>query len=245
MSIFSSYAELPSRLVIKSPFFTRSIVSYGIIAHAKDTNRWLIVRRKWSTSFILIMRGYYRNAYLDGFFSQITKTEADIISEFINNEDLGRSHFFSIFPSASEEEFRYSIERAKESKEVMIFLMKDRIYRQYPEWLWPKGKQISHRENPVECAIREFQEETGIILFGRILFCTMITEIFRNSSNRVYETKCWVCEMDKEESVEKPLNDDPEIGDRKWVTVEEAYELLDNSKMEMLRQAIKLINLTY
>ena len=155
-----------------------------------------------------------------------------------------------------------------------------------PEWLWPKGRMHStvskptypHRNNhspsgqvisdrqkketPFRCALREFSEETGIIIHDcinpselelshkastkdspRLVSTTPLTESFRGSNGRIYETTCWVCVFSR--SIEPPPIPDQnvpgEIGDCKWVTEEEAGILLSNSKYTMLREAHELI----
>lgn len=141
-----------------------------------------------------------------------------------------------------------------------------------PEWLWPKGRmhappvykhyfpreQIvsdgdSHdnrikKETPFRCALREFSEETGITIHEgmdttRLISTTPLTESFRGSNGRIYETTCWVCVFPH--SINPPPIPDQnipgEIGDCKWVTEEEAHRLLSDSKYMMLREARKLI----
>jgi 8-oxo-dGTP pyrophosphatase MutT (NUDIX family) len=114
------------------------------------------------------------------------------------------------------------------------------------EWLWPKGRMYATSETPHHCALREFQEETGITIRGQHPISPRpLFESFRGANGRVYETRCWVYVF-PDEVPPPPLLDlgqPGEIGDRRWVTNEEALGLLKPSKINILTLASRLLSL--
>jgi len=115
-----------------------------------------------------------------------------------------------------------------------------------PGWIFPNGFTISKRENPVDCALRSFEEETGLKItrketsfFGQDPFCESESS---NSSHigsfqQRYETRCWLVIFMKERYIP---NEDGQVK-RIWATEEEALSLLDLSKQRLLLEAKELI----
>lgn len=125
---------------------------------------------------------------------------------------------------------------------------------------WPKrlvgGQASLHRskgrETPFRCALREFAEETGIYLNPRpptdekqpyLVSTKPLVESFRGSNGRVYETTCWIYVFPVEITPPPLPNQDipGEIGNRKWVTQEEARLMLSENKYAMLQSAQQVI----
>ena len=122
-------------------------------------------------------------------------------------------------------------DKATHSK-VLIVYEKNRNF-----WGFPKG-HIEEGETEVQTALREVKEEVGIDV-------KVIDEKYRYAINYIIEDK----QIDKTSIfyIAEPIDDnikitnqEAEIEDSKWVTVEEAYKLLtfENSK-EVLRKACK------
>jgi len=142
------------------------ILSCGLILIDKptlpvnvDTTSVLMVRRKDSLSFAEFMRGKYDvndEAYIGRLFSNMTLVEqATIVS---NPFDTVWKQLWGDDKSSAD----YLI-----SKEKFELLDKTRIMVNYlstyiePEWGFPKGKRV-RGESDLDCAIREFTEETNI-----------------------------------------------------------------------------------
>ena len=122
-------------------------------------------------------------------------------------------------------------DKATHSK-VLIVYEKNRNF-----WGFPKG-HIEKGETEVQTALREVKEEVGIDV-------KVLDEKYRYAINYIIEDK----QIDKTSIfyIAEPIDDnikitnqEAEIEDSKWVTVEEAYKLLtfENSK-EVLRKACK------
>jgi 8-oxo-dGTP pyrophosphatase MutT (NUDIX family) len=122
-------------------------------------------------------------------------------------------------------------------------LIKPHLHRTAPTttspstpWTFPKGRMEGH-ESPYRCALREFEEETGLPMayLGVPVFPETIGESYVSFDHYVYETKCWVFCNTQEPALVQPGPN--EIAERRWCTQEEAQTLLSPSKYAMLLQA--------
>lgn len=280
----TSYLELPSRRIISSPFFEKPLRSYGIVAYCEETKKWLLVQRQHTPEFIITMRGSYRFSDIPRLVAGYSNLEFEKIQSLLQSLSVESSSGYGTFPSLfratisnNERDLIYGATRFREVTPIFRLECQKWSYRDArPEWLWPKGRMHStstkistygatdyqKRETPYRCALREFSEETGIVIHDlidysesdwshetnvkdspRLVSTTPLTESFRGSNGRIYETTCWVCVFSR--SIEPPPIPDQnipgEIGDCKWVTEEEARTLLSDSKYAMLREARELI----
>ena len=117
-----------------------------------------------------------------------------------------------------------------------------------PEWGFPKGRRNPH-ETDITCAIREFQEETGLKRndFTLIQNIYPISETFFGSNQVHYCHKYYIALCDNNTEV-KVLPDNlhmtREIGAIKWCTLDEAITKIrpDNvEKREILLKAGKIM----
>jgi 8-oxo-dGTP diphosphatase len=101
---------------------------------------------------------------------------------------------------------------------------------QYDDWTFPKGK-VEPGESDEECAVREVEEETGLRCSpGRELEPTSYTD----AKGRPKVVRYWVMEV-----VAGTLRFDFEIDAARWVTVDEAAELLTYPRdVDLLRSAV-------
>jgi 8-oxo-dGTP pyrophosphatase MutT (NUDIX family) len=117
-----------------------------------------------------------------------------------------------------------------------------------PEWGFPKGRRNPH-ESDINCAIREFQEETGITRnnFTVIQNTFPISETFFGSNQVHYCHKYYIAICNNTLEVEMN-NDNPhmarEIGAIKWCSLDESLSKIrpDNiEKREILLKAGKIM----
>ena len=88
---------------------------------------------------------------------------------------------------------------------------------QYDDWTFPKGK-VEPGESDEECAVREVEEETGILCsLGRELEPTS----YLDAKKRPKTVRYWVMLV-----VGGALRFDFEVDAAQWVTIEEAAKLL-------------------
>ncbi|CAH6420756.1 Hypothetical protein HVR_LOCUS1281 [uncultured virus] len=220
------------RLVLDTPFSTRSTISYGLIVFARDTQRWAIIQRKHSVEFLLFIRGLYRLTHLPLLLSCITSGEADIINRCLKG---GPSVFNEIFTKELELDpsgLKYALVRMAECRHVVINLLsKLNLSRNQLKWTWPKGRLhiSSNRETPFACACREFTEEVEVQLPAPLFISdTYVSESIRTITGRNIESRYWIYIIPNEIPMIPPKSH-PEVSNRQWVDTETCGKMLTGS----------------
>jgi 8-oxo-dGTP pyrophosphatase MutT (NUDIX family) len=248
------------------------VTSYGIIAlrymndnvntslYSKSTNisngndsiQFLLIQRKDSLSFVEFIRGKYNpyeEEYLGRLLRGMTETEQkNILSKTFDElwqsvwgeSSTVKSHKNDY--DTSEKKFSIIHDRLSE------LITSNKTNWTEPEWGFPKGRRNPH-ETDLNCAIREFQEETGLKRqdFTIIQNTYPISETFFGSNQVHYCHKYYIAVCNK--SVEVEMNmDNPhmarEIGAIKWCSLDEASSKIrpDNvEKREILLKAGKIM----
>lgn len=120
-----------------------------------------------------------------------------------------------------------------------------------PPWGFPKGKKNGYNEDPVRCAIREFEEETKITISTdvKIIQDIPFTEIFKGSNGKSYSTQYYLAE------IPKPIYTQPhstpncirkstiseEASNIGWFTFEECKMYLNPRRYSILRGVMETI----
>lgn len=102
-----------------------------------------------------------------------------------------------------------------------------------PEWGFPKGRR-NNLEKDLDCAIREFEEETGYKRSSMKLIENIIPyeEIFLGSNYKNYKHKYYIgymSEIDDSCKFQKS-----EISNMKWITHDECIEYIRNYNLEKI-----------
>jgi len=230
------YDQLPQRLIVQSPFKQQPILSYGLIPYSRATGRWLIVQRRHSPALMLLLRGSYRVAQVPLFISYLPRSELVKVNQVQGNWGRFQALYTDTIGTIDEQDMNYGYLRWCECIKGPYPLPEG---RPEPEWLWPKGVQNSTKEEPLDCAYREFREETGVSEVGSIKQ-PACNEVVKGLTGRVYKTYCWLYVMDDEAPLSEPVGD-CEVGARRWVNESEAKLLLSHTRWRMLKQAKKLL----
>lgn len=207
------------RLIVSDSFNAKSIVSYGIILFTLDTEKMLLVRRKHSVEFVILMKGSYRPTHLPFLISFLTDNEKNHIINLIED----KNYFYDLYQKEiffKKINMEYVYLRFIENKEEIINLIsffKDRHNKL--KWQWPKGRPNSSKEPPFSCAKREFFEEVETEL-PKILAMEddLLETSFISLNGRTVESKYFFCVTEKEFELE-PVSDNDEVSKRKWVHV--------------------------
>jgi len=136
----------------------------------KENIKFLLIRRKHTLGYIEFLRGRYKIDNIDGIiylFQQMTYEEIKKINN--NKFELLWSELWSNNNSQSnyEHEFQQSKNKFNKLKNNNTFLKFSfyidnvRPIWEFPEWCFPKGRR-NYMEDNIDCAKREFKEETGI-----------------------------------------------------------------------------------
>jgi 8-oxo-dGTP pyrophosphatase MutT (NUDIX family) len=121
----------------------------------------------------------------------------------------------------------------------------------YPPWGFPKGKKNGYNEDSLECALREFEEETKLSISTsvKIIQKTPLIETFKGSNGKIYSTHYFIAEIaepltpltyDTPHCIRKTTISE-EASDIKWFTLEESTDYLNPQRQEILLEALEII----
>jgi 8-oxo-dGTP pyrophosphatase MutT (NUDIX family) len=208
------------------------ITSYGIICfrnhpETKDIE-YLMIRRKNTLGYIDFLRGKYslhNKYYIMNMLKQMTESEKESlktkkfdilwkelwneniqIGKYKNEENISRDKLKHLINGVAGYTLYSLIEES----------MKYEVWKEQ-EWGFPKGRR-DYKENELECALREFSEETGyasdkITMIDNIL---PFEEIFIGSNYKSYKHIYFLAKMNYSDSLSLSFNDTNEISKLEW-----------------------------
>jgi len=148
------------------------IISYGVVVFSNDI-KYLMIRRKDSFGYIDFIRGKYSPyniEQIDGIIDQMSNNEKErILTEPFDklwralwcenvdnnyrNEEISSMKKFEIITNG--------VIVNNETINLKNLVEKSKTNWNETEWEFPKGRKNFH-EKDLDCALREFEEETGI-----------------------------------------------------------------------------------
>lgn len=210
------------------------ITSIGIIAFRKIEGQiqYLMIRRKDTLGFIDFMRGKYtvnNKYYIVNMLKQMTQEEKDILKQ--GDFDAVWFKLWGGNLISNQYKNEESISRDKYNSLVQGILVKDDFYTlgdlieesnsdilwKEAEWGFPKGRR-NFQETDFDCAIREFEEETGfnrktLTLIQNIL---PFEEIFTGSNYKSYKHKYFLTFMNEDDTLEMQNFERAEVSRMEW-----------------------------
>ena len=225
--------------------------SLDLINNYDNIIQYLFVRRKNSLNYVEFLRGKYdinNLDYLIKSFNFITITERNLIKS---------NSFDYLWKDLWGEDINNNSLEYKESKNKFNLLKKGFILKKNdiniyisldilinnsiynfiePEWGYPKGRR-NLKEKNIDCAKREFEEETLIDSFNiNIINMTPLEETYIASNNLKYKHIYYVSQIknnDIELKIDKNnLNQKIEIGDIKWLKFKEGLLIIRDYNIE-------------
>ena len=236
------------------------ITSYGIILF-KSTDqgiKYLMIRRKDSFGYIDFLRGKYilhNIEQLQNIFNEMSIEEREKIKT--NNFEVLWKQMWGNIPQSSQ----YKNEEIASQKKFDILKNGIQIGNEYiyletiindcttkwkeTEWEFPKGRR-NFQEKDLDCAIREFEEETGISKKDLIIIENMVPfeEIFIGSNHKSYKHKYFLAYMDTKEqykNISLYNYQQTEVSKIEWKSLEECLESIRPYNLEK-KQLIVNIN---
>ena len=252
------------------------IISYGIICYKKnfDNNgnlsfHYLMVQRKDSLSYVEFIRGKYqieKKNYILKLFSNMTQTERlkiincefhDLWKEMWRKDDNDKNKNFNKEFNDSYCKFNFlkigyfiSNDKNKIFFDFNYILNNTLPIWEETEWGFPKGRRNINESN-INCAIREFTEETGI--HNKLITMNNIKpfdEIFTGSNKIRYKHIYFIAELNCDYS-NKDLFDPNnklqcrEIRDVKFFSYQDVLDKIRNTNVErreLFKRAHSTIN---
>lgn len=238
----------------KKPHLSNGIIAVKL---AKQTeNKYLMVKRRHTFGFIDFVRGKYsvnNKNHLMGMINEMTISEKSKIIE------LDFSHLWC-YLWGNEHEVDNSkkkisnFENEKKFAENKLKTLKEGVYLENDkynlkslitlsntkwvdtEWEFPKGRK-NINETDIECAFREFVEETGLTFNDLILIRNLAPyeEIFIGSNYESYKNKYFVSSFCGKEEQDQLKYDKYEISDVQWFTFSECLAHIRDYNYEKQR----------
>jgi len=232
--------------------------NYKNISNIKNIDKYyndiklLMIRRKYSLTYIEFIRGRYNindKESINRLFNLMSHEENNIIKN--NTFDYLWDNLWTTTAHNKVYKKEYSI-----SKNKFINLKYNNFYNLLnesttkfiePEWCFPKGRRNFNEEN-LDCAIREFKEETNhnnTYLLTKIKF---IEEVYKGSNNINYKNVYYFSYSNNIDiNMIKVLHDSYEVSDIRWMTINECLEKLrpyDETKKSIIHSVyFFLVNL--
>ena len=221
------------------------ITSYGIILFRifNEELQYLMIRRKNSFGYIDFIKGQYSEnnlEYLQKLFDEMSIEEKELIQL---NDD-----FDILWKRMWEDNIKSGV--FNHSKQKFINLKTLGIIQQLidssstkwkeTEWEFPKGRR-NYMEKDLECALREFQEETGISVYDIILIENLLPfeETFVGTNDKIYKNKYFLASINKNSNNFEEFNFQlSEVSKMEWKTLDEC----NNSIRPYNLEKINLIN---
>jgi 8-oxo-dGTP pyrophosphatase MutT (NUDIX family) len=217
--------------------------SYGIVIYRKIKRELelLLVQKRYTYEFNIFVHGSYTKDHVVDLLTAMTAQERIIINN-LNFEYIWRHVWLGYesntpFYWTHKSIFDNNWIKVNKGQVLRDFIKKAslRPYRSELYWEIPKGQKKSRQELPITCAVREFEEETGIRPDAYKLYPdTLITSYHRDVVN--YKSTFYIASANyKFEPIISFSNEKQiaEIGNIKWVPISQIKNLPLNPGMEV------------
>ena len=231
------------------------ITSYGIIVfRSNDIGlQFLMIRRKDSFGYIDFMRGKYvpnNLEHLQSMFDEMSVNERLLIK---NNEfeilwkmmwgDSYNLHQYKNEEIISQKKFDLlKSGTIINNNEVSIDSLVENSKTNWSEteWEFPKGRR-NFQEKDLECALREFEEETGYSYKDVTVIDNLMPfeEIFIGSNHKSYKHKYYLGYMDKKVNMLQNYQKS-EVSKLEWKTMEQCLECIRPYNLEKKRLILNI-----
>ena len=235
------------------------ITSNGIIVYRIINNKYevLLVRRKNSISFVDFIRGKYNLENIDyilNLFKNMSIKETQIIKT--SNYDVLWQNIWGVnYRNIYKNEEKLSKEKFTTLKNGFYhndkYISLDTLIASSntefteTEWGFPKGRR-NHSENDINCALREFEEETGYSKNDITIINNLfpIEEIFTSYNCKSYKHRYFLAHIDSN-IIPKYQFQVNEIDKLEWVNIENVINKLryyNYEKIKIIKLLFKLLN---
>lgn len=241
--------------------------SYGIALCRNNPNKnnkleILMVKKRYTYYYFNFVMGYYKKnnrKYLQFMFDNMTFDEKINILSFDYKQMWYKIYLFHIATNKYSKNKNYNkLSKAYIKKKCIFennFLNNKKFLKKLicnakhavSPWEIPKGKRNAN-ENDIDCAIREFKEETNVSKDQYNVRLNPITNSFKDE-NCIYKSVYYIATLQK--NIEPSINiakihQISEVKDIKWINMDEIKFLRLNDKVKKnLIRLFKKIKIQY
>jgi 8-oxo-dGTP pyrophosphatase MutT (NUDIX family) len=226
------------------------IISLGIILFKIENKKlkYLLIQRKDTLGFVEFMRGKYNLENID-YIKELLKIMTLYEREKIINNDFDHlwnelwmnfnsKKFFNEYSTSKEKFIKLKEGFMIQNKYYNIKTINDSVKDNYieTEWGFPKGRR-NLREYDIDCAKREFEEESGYKNEDYEIINEEITfdEIFSGTNNIRYQHTYYLAKSLNEITLKidkNNFNQYSEIKKVKWFNFEDGFEIIRDYNIE-------------
>ena len=229
------------------------ITSVGIVVFRVNNNlpEYLMIRRKDTLGHVDFMRGKYslnNKEYILNMLNQMTIHEKELISNNNFNTLWNNVWGGNTISNQYKNEENNSREKFNALKEGVVFnnqltTLCDLIEESNTqsswsetEWGFPKGRR-NHKESDYDCALREFNEETGysVKLLQNLQNVIPYEEIFTGSNYKSYKHKYFVMYMTYDNSLLQNELEKSEVSKMEWKSYSDCLKSIRYYNIEKKR----------
>ena len=236
-------------------FFEEVMDEDGNITNNHERYYFLLIRRKDTLGYVEFLRGKYdemNEEYLVKIFNTMTISEIERLKT-LDFEQLWNE----LWSHRNNKQYQVEYDNSKSKFQNLIsgkyldldtIIDKAEINYTEKEWGFPKGRR-NIKESDYDCAMREFQEETGFIENEYTILKNIkpVEEIFYGSNDIRYKHIYYIAEC----LSEKKIKVDPEnrfqvteIGGIEWFNLNDSVDKIRPYNIEkklVLKKAYKLL----
>jgi ADP-ribose pyrophosphatase YjhB (NUDIX family) len=219
---------LVNKLVDLEEFNFTNLKNLSKFDYYKNKIKFLLIQRKHSFSYVEFIRGKYDESNLEEISNLLNLMSKEEIQKLLMfdfnylwndlwNKTSKHKHYQKEF-EISQDKFN----KLRENYNLSDLINFKELY-ETPEWGFPKGRRDKNEKN-LDCAIREFEEETSIdeskyIILNRL---NTIEESVTGTYKSIYKLVYYLALAYND--IQLTLDNEHqkcEIGDMKWLTFEE------------------------
>jgi len=236
------------------------ITSLGAIAfRIRDANiEYLMIRRKDTLGFIDFMRGKYaltNKDYIMNMLKQMTNAEKHKLNTWTFNQiwsdiwgNVSAINQYKTEENSSRNKFnqlKLGVQYKNKSFSLNEMIIECNQYTMWeePEWGFPKGRR-NQNETDLDCALREFNEETGINRKCIKLIDNLFPfeEIFTGSNYKSYKHRYFITYIDNNKPVCMDNYEKTEVSKMEWKTYENCMASIRKYNLEKQSMLTKIHN---
>lgn len=236
----SDMSETQSRVLIESNTDRR------IVSSAYHSIKFLMISRKHSVGKVEFMRGRYRPEKIDQtiyLFKQMKQVEIDEIKYYLSLDDGHEYMWRDFWGSKADSPYLANDKRVSKTNyemlktkgvdgpELDLHYIVSTVKAEYDteEWGFPKGRK-NRSESELDCAIREFKEESGYTDddFKLIHEIKPLVEIFNGTNGITYKHVYYVAELISDKDPRNGITESQrdEIGNIQFMDFPSAIEYI-------------------
>lgn len=229
-------------------FYTckKPIRSYGIILYRvteEGKKKYLMICRKHTFGFTCIIRGKYSSIYpeqIQTYVDSMTNYEKESI-QCLTFGELWEYMWSGITNSRKNHDKSHAEYKFNLVREVLLeAIAASPTQWEEAEWEFPKGR-MQQCESDLECALREFEEETHISKHNiRIVYnLCPFEEIYKGSNDKMYQITYFLAQLKHEEPNLSSFQEE-EVSRMEWKDLGECLEAIRPNNQEKKELVLSL-----